>query len=46
MIQEGYLVLDEAWERRFEHYAGLQHEWDQKTVALFVGPISSGRLRE
>jgi hypothetical protein len=42
MIRERYLVLDDTWTRRFIRYADLQHEWDQKTVALFVAPVSSG----
>jgi hypothetical protein len=41
MIREGYLVLDDGWAKRFVRYADQQHEWDQKTVALFVGPVSS-----
>jgi hypothetical protein len=42
MIREGYLVLDGEWRERFIRYADLQHEWDRETVALFVGPVSSG----
>jgi hypothetical protein len=41
MIREGYLVVDGAWAKRVARYADLQHEWDQKTVALFVAPLSS-----
>jgi hypothetical protein len=43
MIRGRYLTLDDAWTKRFVHYADLQHEWDQKTVALFVRPISSAK---
>jgi hypothetical protein len=43
MIQDRYLDLDDAWFGRFARYAGLQHEWDQKTIALFIGPTSSAR---
>jgi hypothetical protein len=45
MIRERYLVLDDVWAKRFARYADQQHEWDQKTVALFVGPVSSARPR-
>lgn len=45
MIREGYLVLDDAWRERFTRYADIQHEWDLKTVALFVGPVSSAGSR-
>jgi hypothetical protein len=45
MVTARYLVLDRSWVRRFARYAELQREWDQKTVALFVGPISTARLR-
>lgn len=38
MIQGRYLVLDGVWAKRFTRYADLQHQWDLKTVALFVGP--------
>jgi hypothetical protein len=38
------LALDSTWARRFERYAALHHEWDRRTVALFVGPISSARV--
>jgi hypothetical protein len=41
MIRERYLVLDDAWAQRFERYADLKREWDQKTVALFVAPVSN-----
>jgi hypothetical protein len=43
MIRENFLVLDDAWSKRFERYADLQHQWDQQTVALFVAPIRTGR---
>jgi hypothetical protein len=43
MIRERYVVLDVPWRKRFARYADLQHQWDQKTVALFVGPVSSAR---
>jgi hypothetical protein len=43
MIRERHLVLDVPWSKRFARYADLQHQWDQKTVALFVGPVSSAR---
>ena len=38
MIQARYLVRDGVWAKRFDRYADLQHQWDLKTVALFVGP--------
>jgi hypothetical protein len=41
MIENRYLALDDTWARRFTRYADLQHEWDQRTVALFVRPISN-----
>jgi hypothetical protein len=41
MIRGRYLALDDEWRARFTRYADFQQEWDQKTVALFVGPISS-----
>ena len=43
MIRQQYLELDDEWRERFARYADLQHEWDQKAVALFVGPLSSVR---
>jgi hypothetical protein len=43
MIQDHYLVLDDARSRRFERYADLQHQWDLQTVALFVAPVRAGR---
>ena len=47
MIRGGYLKLDDAWAKRFRRYADLQNQWDQKTVALFVGPVSAAsRPRE
>jgi hypothetical protein len=44
MAHDHDLVLDSTWARRFERYAALHHEWDRRTVALFVGPISSARV--
>lgn len=41
MIRDRYITLDDVWAHRFKRYAGLQHEWDQQTVALFVRPISN-----
>ena len=41
MILDRYLTLDDAWAHRFKRYAELQHESDQRTVALFVRPISN-----
>ena len=38
MIAARYLALDGVWANRFDRYADLQHQWDLKTVALFVGP--------
>jgi len=47
MIRGGYLKLDDAWAKRFRRYADLQNHWDQKTVALFVVPVSAAsRPRE
>ena len=43
MIQDRYLDIDDARLRRFARYADLQHQWDQKTIALFIGPTSSAR---
>lgn len=43
MIRDRYLVLDAAWAKRFERYADAQHQWDLKTVALFVGPVPSAK---
>jgi hypothetical protein len=43
MIQNRYLDIDDARLRRFARYADLQHQWDQKTIALFIGPTSSAR---
>jgi hypothetical protein len=42
MIQSRYLVLDDEWTKRLRRYADLQHQWDQETVALFVGPPELG----
>ncbi|HKA92440.1 MAG TPA: hypothetical protein VKE97_01455 [Acidimicrobiia bacterium] len=39
MVHEHWLALDPTWEKRFEGYARLHHEWDRRTVALFVGPV-------
>ena len=41
MILDRYLTLDDAWLHRFKRYAELQHESDQRTVALFVRPLSN-----
>lgn len=39
MVYDHYLALDARWSARFARYAALHHEWDRRTVALFVGPI-------
>ena len=44
MAHDHDLALDSTWARRFARYAALHHEWDRRTVALFVGPISSARV--
>jgi hypothetical protein len=41
MIQDRYLALEGARARQFKRYSELQHEWDKRTVALFVAPVSS-----
>lgn len=38
MIAERYLTLEGVWAKRFARYADLQHQWDLRTVALFVAP--------
>ena len=40
------LALDATWARRFARYAELHHEWDLRTVALFVGPVSAAGVGE
>ena len=40
MVHDRDLALDAPWSGRFERYAALHHEWDRRTVALFVGPVS------
>jgi hypothetical protein len=40
MVHDRDLALDARWSERFERYAALHHEWDRRTVALFVGPVS------
>jgi hypothetical protein len=44
MVRDRYLALDAPWSERFERYAELYHEWDIRTVALFVGPTSAVRI--
>jgi hypothetical protein len=44
MARDHDLALDATWSRRFERYAELHHEWDRRTVALFVGPVSAVRI--
>jgi hypothetical protein len=46
MADEHYLALDAAWAKRFERYATLHHEWDRRTVALFVGPLGNTRTTD
>jgi hypothetical protein len=41
MIRNRYLALDDAQAKSFTRYADLQQGWDQKTVALFIAPVSS-----
>ena len=41
MAHDHDLALDATWARRFERYAELHHQWDLRTVALFVGPVSA-----
>jgi hypothetical protein len=46
MAHDHDLALDPTWARRFARYAELHHEWDLRTVALFVGPVSEAGVGE
>jgi hypothetical protein len=40
IVNSQYLVIDPAWKARFEHYATLEVEWNQRTVAMFARPVT------
>jgi hypothetical protein len=46
MAVEHYLQLDAVWAKRLARYAHLHHEWDRRTVALFVGPLDNARTAD
>ncbi len=46
MAAEHYLTLDALWAKRFERFARLHHDWDRRTVALFVGPLGNARTTD
>src|SRR5262249_10553220 len=39
MTRQRWLELNSTWGRRFGRYARLHHDWDRRTVALFVRPV-------
>ncbi|MBI2709543.1 MAG: hypothetical protein HYX34_07590 [Actinobacteria bacterium] len=38
LVSNDLLVLDPAWQRRFDRYVELQTRWDRATVGLFLAP--------
>ncbi len=39
LLSQGFLDLDDTWERRFQRYVGLEDLSDDRTVAVFARPL-------
>lgn len=44
MARQRWLELNPTWARRFGRYARLHHDWDRRTVALFVRPVERNEV--